>query len=138
MPQRISLPPGEANARVMIIDSSANVGNVKSSFFFSEDSHLPGFEHVPAFPCWTFFISHSSGKKVLFDLGVRKDFEKLAQPIASMARQFGWDIKVEKDVSEILEENGVSLKEINSIVIRQVTASSCGFNSALKQTEAKK
>ncbi|KAK5003623.1 hypothetical protein LTR60_006778, partial [Cryomyces antarcticus] len=41
-------------------------------------------------PAFSFLIEHSSGKKVLFDLGVRKDFENLAPHIVEMAKKGGW------------------------------------------------
>ena len=55
---------------------------------------------------------------MLFDLGMRKDWQNLAPSIVSMIKTVGADIKVEKDVSEILEEGGIDLKDIDGIIWR--------------------
>ena len=60
-----------------------------------------------------FLIEHpASGKKVMFDLGVRKDYWNLP---ASMQKRLGFVVpalRVDKDVTEILQEKGVELDEI--------------------------
>lgn len=65
-------------------------------------------------PSYSFLIQNASGRNVLFDLGVRKDWQNLNPFISKMISE--WSLHVQKDVPEILEENGVSRDSINSIV----------------------
>merc|ERR1711939_336883 len=64
-----------------------------------------------------FLIEHpASGKKVMFDLGVRKDYWNLP---ASMQKRLGFVVpalRVDKDVTEILQEKGLELDEISSVI----------------------
>jgi len=75
---------------------------------------FPHFTSMEGFPAFAFLIEHPSKRKVLFDLGVRKDFENYSPGIAK--RIADWNITVEKDVREQLEENGVSGDDIESII----------------------
>ena len=58
-------------------------------------------------PAFSFLIEHPSKKPILFDLGVRKDFDKL--PSYSKWVELKWGIHVPNDVPTILEENGVDV-----------------------------
>lgn len=56
---------------------------------------------------------------MVFDLGVRKDWENLAKPMVErLSKSFKIDVK--KGVSEILQDGGLRLEEINSIIWRYV------------------
>lgn len=69
-----------------------------------------------ALPCFSFLIKHSSGRQLLFDLGVRKDWENSAAGLVSRIKDAKWGVKVEKDVATILEENSIPSKDIEAIV----------------------
>lgn len=118
MPQIVNIPHGAASAKVSFIDSTVRLGGISAEFFFTPESKVQGFDVVPPLPCWVILVEHCSGKKLLYDLGIRKDWHNLAEPTATRIKSFNWDVKIEKDVPEILEENGISLSEINYIVWR--------------------
>lgn len=61
-------------------------------------------------------IEHPSGRKLLFDLGVRKDWESLSPTTVNMLNGLGAKITVEKGVREILEDHGVPAASIEAIV----------------------
>lgn len=61
-------------------------------------------------PSYSFFIQHSSGKHILFDLGIRKDWENLSPNLVEKFKEKKWGLGAEKNVSEILTENGVDVK----------------------------
>jgi glyoxylase-like metal-dependent hydrolase (beta-lactamase superfamily II) len=68
-------------------------------------------------PSYSFLIEHPlSGRKVLFDLGVRKDFENLAPAVTNWFKESETTCSVEKDITTILEEGGVKADEIESII----------------------
>ena len=62
----------------------------------------------------------NKARRVLFDLGVQKDWQNQAPSIVDMIKDFGWTIKVEKHVAEILEENGVEKESIEAIIWRYI------------------
>ena len=71
---------------------------------------------------WCFYIENPrSNKRIVFDLGLRKDPQNLsrltAQTAASM-REHGAHAKAEKNVAEVLVEQGVKLENIQEIVWR--------------------
>jgi glyoxylase-like metal-dependent hydrolase (beta-lactamase superfamily II) len=53
---------------------------------------------------------------LLFDLGVRKDVENLSPRIIARMKAGNWQVTVQKDVREQLEENGINGKEIEAII----------------------
>lgn len=71
-------------------------------------------------PAFAFLIEHN-GQKLLFDLGVRKDWEANGPPsLADPVKFGGWEVEVEKNVSEVLQDNGTSLDSIDAIIWRSV------------------
>lgn len=69
---------------------------------------------------FAFLIEHN-GQKLLFDLGVRKDWEVSSPPtLADPMKLGGWKVEVEKNVSEVLQDNGTSLSSIDAIIWRYV------------------
>jgi hypothetical protein len=82
---------------------------------------ITNFEYMPDLPSWSFLIeSSTTGKKALFDLGIPPDWENFAPVVSERLREYGWEIYAEKHTSQILEENGVDLKGIGSILWRCV------------------
>jgi hypothetical protein len=72
-----------------------------------------------ASPSYSFLVEHDRlGSKILFDLGVRKNWQEQAPVIVDMIKEFGWDVRVEKNVAEILEEHGIPLTAIDTIIWR--------------------
>lgn len=69
-------------------------------------------------PVFSFLIEHASGRKLVFDLGVRKDFHNLA-PIWSKVKAILGEsskIEVKQGVREILEEHGVPGSDIEAVI----------------------
>ncbi|KAF9058755.1 beta-lactamase-like protein [Rhodocollybia butyracea] len=75
----------------------------------------PGKE-VLSVPDYAFLIEHPSGRKIMFDLGPLKDFSKLPPAMANLLPQTGLDIIVDKEITEQLQDSGVSVDEIDSII----------------------
>ncbi|KIV97953.1 hypothetical protein PV10_01648 [Exophiala mesophila] len=62
-------------------------------------------------PSFSFLVKHPSGRKILFDLGTRKDWENFPPTILKIFKEHQLTAKVEKNVSEILEEHGFAVSE---------------------------
>ena len=70
-------------------------------------------------PAFSFLIEHqSSGRKLLFDLGVRKDWENMPSTIVKRIKDGGFTVTVEKGIAEILQAGGVAPKDIEAIIWR--------------------
>ncbi|EXJ63197.1 hypothetical protein A1O7_03644 [Cladophialophora yegresii CBS 114405] len=101
----LNIPPG-ASAKVRIINSTATIQAPVGVFMYPE---IRGHEllHVPAF---SFLVEQpSSGRKILFDLGCRKDWQNFPPAVQKVINGPGWKVDVQKSVSEILQENGVDV-----------------------------
>jgi glyoxylase-like metal-dependent hydrolase (beta-lactamase superfamily II) len=68
-------------------------------------------------PSLSFLIEHPKGKRTLFDLGVRHDWQKL--PSYPKFRRMAWGITVRKDVARILQEADVDVANgaISSVIL---------------------
>ncbi|KAI6361565.1 hypothetical protein MCOR25_006469 [Pyricularia grisea] len=113
--QRVTLPVGSEVVTVKIINP-VNFGPAILDRFMAPP--VPGFEKFPALPSFSFLIEHpSSGRKLVFDLGIRKDYKTGYSPkICQYIPTTNYDIKVEKDVVEILEEGGVDPQKIEGVI----------------------
>ncbi|KAJ9612578.1 hypothetical protein H2200_004175 [Cladophialophora chaetospira] len=100
---RLEIPKG-VTAEVQIIDTTSNIQAPVGAFMYPE---IPGHPHLHA-PAFSFLVEQvSSGRKILFDLGTRKDWQNFPPAVQNILGGPGWKIEVTKSVSEILQENGV-------------------------------
>jgi glyoxylase-like metal-dependent hydrolase (beta-lactamase superfamily II) len=111
-PPDLNIPSSPSKVSVKIIDSTTWLEVPLSDLM---GPPIPGHDML-AVPAYSFLIEHDSGRKMLFDLGTRKDWKNFSPVIVKLITQPGWGIDVKKDVAEILEENGVDLKGIEAVV----------------------
>ena len=78
---------------------------------------IKGFEKFQ-FASWAFLIEHPSGRKLVYDLGVRKDWENLAPAhgIPAMVEGGILEMDVKDDVPNILKTNGVDLEGVEAVI----------------------
>lgn len=112
---KIEIPKSSITVDVSVINSTSWVSNVPH--WFSIEPLYPGLE-FSAGPSYVFYIHHKpSDSRLLFDLGVRKNFRTHLSPHLLKAMDgVGMQISVEKDVSEILAEHNVGPGDIDSII----------------------
>ena len=112
----LNIPESESTVHVRIINSTSRLKDIPVQRFFEPE--IKGFELFDC-PAYSFLIEHPpSGRKVLWDLGIRKDWENLAPRIVKSIRDGGAQVTVEKGVAEILEEGGIKLGDVDSIIWR--------------------
>lgn len=109
-----SLVPKAGNTvRVRAIDTTTN--QVVDTRAFIEPVHQ-GHETLNL-PTLAFLVEHDElGKRVLFDCGGRKDYQKFSPGVLKKMDELLFSISVEKDVNEILEEAGIALDSIDSMI----------------------
>lgn len=115
-PPRLNIPPGTTSVTVSAIDSTLWLVGVPTEHFY--DPPIPGFGRVRT-GCWSLLIEHPSGRKLLYDLGMRKDWWNCAPAVGIqeyMANGTLESLKVERNVSEILEEGGMDLGSIEGVI----------------------
>ncbi|KAI1120048.1 beta-lactamase-like protein [Nemania abortiva] len=112
----VEIPPSKATVSVSIIDTGSWVYNIPYKTLF-----LPVLEGRDAFDLcsYAFLVTHhdANGKRrVLFDLGIRKDWEILVPVTIQLLKKWGCNLEIEKDVTDVLVEHGESLDDIEAIV----------------------
>ncbi|KAJ7130623.1 hypothetical protein C8R44DRAFT_775899 [Mycena epipterygia] len=81
---------------------------------------LPGRETI-TFPLFVFLLEHTkTQKRLMFDLGIRKDPLNFVPSIASSFASgvFQLDDSEAKDITELLEDGGISLASIENVIWR--------------------
>lgn len=115
----LNIPDSEHTVSVSIIDTTAHVSNIPTTGFMQP--HVPGYDTLTA-PCFSFLIKHSNPDArskydtLLFDLAIRKDWENGPPAVVNRAKNGGFKIKVEKNVVEVLEENGENPESVGGII----------------------
>lgn len=118
-PPDLRIPPSEHTVEVSIIDTTSFVGNIPVAAFMQPQ--IPGYDTVQAC-CYSFVIKHdnpdapSRYDRLVFDLGVRKDWENSPATVVDQAKTLGFVVKVEKNVVDILRENGDDPEKFGGII----------------------
>ncbi|KAG9254020.1 uncharacterized protein F5Z01DRAFT_111728 [Emericellopsis atlantica] len=103
----------DATVDVSIIDTTSNIICPSAAFMEPIDFGLETMV-VPAF---SFMVRNTkSHRAVLFDLGVRKDWQNLPAPMLARLKNFGFVIETEKGVRDILEEHGQDTSATEAII----------------------
>jgi hypothetical protein len=105
----VTFPKSERTVRVRMLDTTTLMTVNARSFI---EPVQPGHEIVNITDVAFLVENETTGQKVMFDLGVRKDYWNFP---AVLQRRLGTVIpglRVDKDVSEILEEKGIGLDSI--------------------------
>ena len=123
-PPDLHIPTSNALVQISIINTTCNISNIPTDPFLLPK--IPGHDFLDC-PVFSFLIQHPSGRKLLFDLGVRKDWENFAPILYTKIKNWDWRISIEKDVREILEGEKIDPSEINGIIWRSVLECRQGF-----------
>jgi hypothetical protein len=105
----VDLPLGEVAIKVSLINP-VNFGPAILKRFMAPP--VPGLETFETSPSLAFLLEHPSGRKLVWDLGIRKDFHNYSKPIAEYIPTTNYDIQVTKNVVDILEENGSQVRRL--------------------------
>lgn len=110
----LTLPSSSSNTsvRVQLIDTTSYM-TIKAESFIKPV--VPGHELINVTDV-SFLITHPSGKQILFDLGVRKDFWNLPTTILKRLGDVIPSIRVDDGVPEILQSKGINLSSIKAVI----------------------
>lgn len=112
------LPSSTKVVDIRVIDSTARLRIPMKTFV---KDHVPGHDFLEC-PAYSFLIEHSSGQKLIFDLGLRKDIAAsppaVLQSFIAESEKSGASVTVDTDVASILKEASVDLNDIKAIIWR--------------------
>ena len=115
-PPPLEVPSSKATVVVRIIDTTLRLRGAPAQAIWNPS--IKGFDNFDA-GTWAFLIEHPSGRKLLYDLGLRKDWRNTA-PACGLQKLVDSgvikNITVEKNIAEILRENGVELEDIEALI----------------------
>jgi hypothetical protein len=111
----VQLPAGKVAVSVSLINP-VNFGPAILNRFMAPP--VPGLETFKSSPSHSFLLEHPSGRRLVFDLGIRKDYENYAPKIAAYIPTTNYNIEVEKNVVDILEDAGIQPQSIEAVIWR--------------------
>ncbi|KAK1464720.1 metallo-beta-lactamase superfamily protein [Colletotrichum melonis] len=109
----VTLPGGRETVVVKMINP-VNFGPAILKRFMAPD--VPDLETFKTSPSLCFLLEHPSGRKLVWDLGIKKDYNNYAPSITSYLPTTNYDIQVKKNVAEILEESGVATEDVEAVI----------------------
>jgi hypothetical protein len=102
--------------KVQALDTTLQL-YVKSVNFFNPV--IPGHEAYNC-PAMAFLVTSATGRQILFDAGVRKDYWNYS-PVVRGRFEKGVNVKglrIDKGVDEVLIDAGVQLQDLESVIWR--------------------
>ena len=114
----LKLPKSQSTVSVSIVNTTAWARKIPCRNLF-----YPRYKGLETFDLcsYAFLVTHNNGaskRQLLFDLGIRRDWTNLVPDMVQKFENWGADIQVQKDVSEILIEHDVDLNGIEAIIWR--------------------
>ncbi|KAJ7445439.1 beta-lactamase-like protein [Mycena latifolia] len=108
------IPASRATVDVKVFNLGiSTLTNATSSFF---SPVVPGHETVQ-FPAYAFLVEHkASQKRLMFDLGTRVDPQNLVPNLAAFFSSGLAKLNEPKGITELLEDGGIALASINTVV----------------------
>ena len=111
----VEIPPGKDTISVKLINP-VNFGPSIIKRFMTP--RVPGLETFKSSPSLSFLLEHPSGRKLVWDLGIRKDYANYSPKIAQYIPTTGYDIQVTRNVVDILEEHGIAPEDVEAVIWR--------------------
>ncbi|KAF3761618.1 hypothetical protein M406DRAFT_295293 [Cryphonectria parasitica EP155] len=109
----LNIEPSKTTVDVRVIDTTVWISNLPIQTFIEQQ--VKGFDKLDA-PSFSFLVEHPSGRKLLFDLGVRKDWHNMSPYWHKLFEAAAAKIDIKHGVREILEEHGVPGSSIEAVV----------------------
>jgi hypothetical protein len=121
-PDTIVFPPSTNTISVKIFNSFKHVAISSVSALSSAPGSTADESSRPLeCPGKSFLLEHPSGRKVVYDLGIRKDVDTMPKTYREAVKSGHIKIDFGPDVAETLAEGGVKLEEIEALIIRYIS-----------------
>lgn len=117
LPPPVEIPESPSTVQVYIIDTTSFMSGFPAGAFV--EPVVPGFDTMNC-GSYAYLIRHPGSNTkygtMLFDLGVRKDWENSPPDFVAGVKENGFSITVKKDVATILAENGQDINGVGAII----------------------
>jgi hypothetical protein len=113
----VVFPPSNNIVTIKLINP-VNFGPAQIHRFMSPP--VPGLETFPTSPSLCSLIEHHSGRKLVWDLGIRKDYHNYAPKIRNYLPTTKYDIEVEQNLVDILKDHGIEGSDVEAVIWRSV------------------
>ncbi|KAB5566136.1 beta-lactamase-like protein [Coniochaeta sp. 2T2.1] len=113
-PPDLHIPASTATVAVSIVHTTASLKGLHLWQFMSP--YIRGHDWLDV-PCFCFLVhSKAQNRTIIFDLGIRKDWWNLSPHLVESFKKNGVQCIVEKNVREVLDEQGVDTSKIEAII----------------------
>ncbi|KAJ7642703.1 beta-lactamase-like protein [Mycena polygramma] len=108
------IPRSNATVEVRVFNvANGTLVNDAHEFFLPD---LLGYESA-VFPMFSFLVEHkASQKRLLFNLGIRKDPQNLVPSLAGLYTSGGHQLEPHKDIVDLLQDGGIPLASIDAVI----------------------
>lgn len=109
----MNIPPSSSICTVRVIETTTTL-HCAPSFILDQD--YKGYKDLKL-PSYSFLISNGS-RHLLWDLGIRKDWENMAPKVLETVKKMG-ALNIDKDTAQILDEDetvGIKSKDIEAVI----------------------
>ena len=115
MLNHIQIPPSASTITVSIIDNGSLITGMRGSDYMAPV--LPGHETLIG-PSYAFLLHHCpTNTRLLFDLSIRIDWKTAyPPPLIKMLAEEGMALHVERDVADMLAEQGIAPSQVEAVV----------------------
>jgi hypothetical protein len=115
----VDIPVSTATVAVSIIDTTSRAYHFPMKKFF--DDTFPALESLDIC-AHSFLITHHSVKSnernLIFDLGIRQDWQNYQPSLVDRIKGFDTEIEVKKQLVDILREGGTDPRQIEAVIWR--------------------
>jgi hypothetical protein len=112
----LNAPASTTTVKIYAIDSTLRMAAAIADAVWTPK--IKGFT-TKEFLTWAFLIEHPSGRRIVYDLGLRKDFNNLAPAVGVKYMQDSGmmqKLEVKEDTADILKAGGVKLEDIEGVI----------------------
>lgn len=110
----LKIPPSTSIVSVSIIDTGTIIRGLKASALVEPE--ILGHDYLVA-PCYSFLIQNPTlNRTLVFDLGIKKDWENWPKPLYDSVIASGATPIVPRDVREFLDIHGFDTENIEGVV----------------------
>lgn len=125
----ITIPESTNTVDVSIMNTGYRIGNIPAAVF--TDPQIPSFKKFKGIS-YVFVLTHadSGGKarRVLSDLGARKDWENMAPHVVQATKAIGGVIlEPMENVAYLLERRGIDRASIEALIWRYISSNLSGI-----------
>ncbi|KAJ6512251.1 beta-lactamase-like protein [Mycena vitilis] len=112
----LGIPPSDAIVSVKVFDVVSDMRDTAIAANLFMRPTLMGHE-IMRCPVFSFLVEHAAtGRRAMFDLGIRKDPENGAPHLANVIKSGDFAMPVHRDIVEQLLDNGVDLGSIDAVI----------------------